>query len=855
MSLLPVAVVALILPLVAQTTVTVTGVVDDESGAPIPGATVTLLRQTTPVLPSVPSKADGGFVFEGIAPGAYTLKVELSGFQTYQRPLSVDDGVRPLRVTLRIAAVEQEVTVESDTGDVLSTATSETATMKIDDEWVRDLPVAADNLLATIANFLAPAAQGAAGPAIVVDGVESDGLDLPSSAISKIRVNRSPYSAVYQHPGKSRVEVSTKHGHRSGYEGGLTVWDNNSMFAARNAFATSVPDLNRRLMQGTLGGALLGKKSSFYVSGERFVNDESVVINAMTLGGPFVQNVPTSQHHDTLFARIQWSLNSLQHLYATYAYGRQSFVNRESGGFNLPERGISVDRAKHKLTISHGAILPPSWQNNLLFTATSEDERAGAAASVPGIIVTRAFAAGPSQTFTGGTRRTVDLENTSTYLGRAHHALVLGGKVHVDSTNAFDASNFGGMFEFASLSAFAAGAPLFFRANRGNPNAAFDIATASAFAQDEMRVTPQLTLTAGLRYDWQSTLHDANNVGPRVSVLFAPDTRKKTLVRGGAGIFHDNLPRSATERSQLFDGVRLREMVIVHPAFPDAMSAGQATSTLPSAIRLAPNLQSPSLAQASAGIEHELWRKNWLAVEYIWLRGTNLFRARNVNAPLPGTAARPDPAFLNITQVESTAFQRSNALTISWRGRIARVFDPYVQYVFSKTTNNTSGVFVLPANNYDLAPETGPADFDARHRLNLIGVMRLPRGFQSGVVLAMSSGVPFDITTGFDDNGDTVANDRPHGVTRNTGRGPGIVQLDMRFAKSFDLARTSDGTSDVKAPRRRDTFDVGLDVFNVLNRTNITNVVGVMSSPFFGRGNAAAPARTLQFSARYSFRR
>src|SRR5207249_1509980 len=154
----------------------------------------------------------------------------------------------------------------------------------------------------------------------------------------------------------------------------------------------------------------------------------------------------------------------------------------------------------------------------------------------------------------------------------------------------------------------------------------------------------------------------------------------------------------------------------------------------------------------------------------------------------------------------------------------------------------------LPANNYDLRAERGPADLDPRHRLNVLGTIALPKAFYAGLVLSAASGSPFDITTGFDNNGDTVANDRPPGVTRNTGRGPRTVQLDVRFAKSFNVAPLRGGN-------KRDSFDLTVDVFNALNRPNLTNIVGVLSSLFFGRGNSAAPARTGQFGVRYKFRR
>src|SRR3989442_7473031 len=79
---------------------------------------------------------------------------------------------------------------------------------------------------------------------------------------------------------------------------------------------------------------------------------------------------------------------------------------------------------------------------------------------------------------------------------------------------------------------------------------------------------------------------------------------------------------------------------------------------------------------------------------------------------------RPDPDFVNINQIESTASERSQALTLTLQGRVAKPFKTYTQYIFSHTTHDTSGTFSLPANNYDLRAERGPAEFDLRHHFH-----------------------------------------------------------------------------------------------------------------------------------------
>jgi outer membrane receptor protein involved in Fe transport len=834
--------------LLAQARVGVTGVVEDESRAAIPGATVTLVGQETGALQSTTSRQDGRFIFEDVSPAGYVVKVEMSGFETYHKALTVGpEPLSPLRIRLRLKAVEEDVTVEAEPTDKLSAAASNATTTKVDDAWLRDLPIASDDALAMIGRFISPAAQGAEGPSIIVDGIEVSQSDLPSAAISSVRINRNPYSPVFQHPGKGRIEVTTKRGHRSRrVDGALDLSARNSLFAARNAFAHSIPDVDRRLLQPSVGGALPGKNASFYLAAKRFVNEESAVVNAMTLTGPFVANVPAAQHHDNIFARVQWWPTALHSIYGTYGFSDHTFKNRGTGGFNLPERGMAGERHNHKVTVSDSAMLPPNWSNNLALGVTREEERAGTAATSPSIVVNQAFSAGPSQSFTQDTARTFDLDNTTTYYGRTGHTVLFGARVRADRVDALDASNFGGTFEFASLARFAAGAPLTFRINRGDPNIAFSVYRANGFLQDEIRVKPRLTLTLGLRYDWQSTTSDRNNVAPRFAFAFAP--AKKTVVRGGAGIFYENLPLSATERSLLVDGVRLRQVVIAAPSFPDPFLSGQVVSPLPSIVRVAPDIRSPYLSQASLGVEQELWRRNSFTAEYSVLHGADLFRSRNINAPLPATGVRPDSAFLNVNEIESTASERSQALTVTWQGRVGKLFKPYAQYVFSHTTDDTSGTFSLPANTYDLRAERGPADADWRHRFNLIGILALPKAFQTGLVLSVTSGSPFNITTGFDNNGDTVANDRPAGVTRNTGRGPRTVQLDLRFAKTFNVAPLRSGN-------KRDSFDLIVDVFNAINRVNVTNIVGVLSSPFFGRANSASPARTMQFGVRYRFRR
>jgi hypothetical protein len=340
------------------------------------------------------------------------------------------------------------------------------------------------------------------------------------------------------------------------------------------------------------------------------------------------------------------------------------------------------------------------------------------------------------------------------------------------------------------------------------------------------------------------------------------------VVRGGFGIFYDRQPEIMQQQALLHDGAQGRQIVVENPGYP--VPYNPASPPPPSLVRIAPNIRTPCLTQTSIGIERKLGRgRNSLAVDYTMARGLKLYRTRNINAPLPGSGAPPDPTFVDINQFESSGRSRSQSLTVSLQTTLRNNVDLLGQYTFSKSMDDTSGWFSLPANNYDLLPEYGRADYDRRHRFNLIGIYHLPWDFKAGTIVSMNTGIAYNITTGFDNNRDTVPNDRPPGIGRNTGAGPGYASVDFHLSKRITFAKNESKDS---GPRpagrvaggrlsnlggrqegRGPWLEVGIDAFNAFNRVNFKNFVGVQTSPFFGRANTANPARQLQFSMKVHF--
>jgi hypothetical protein len=810
---------------------------------------LTLINKTTGEKRGAVADDAGSFSFENIPPGEYSLQATAKNYETVEQEITVGaQGLAAIKIKMKIR-IEDEVTIsESSVEPVISPGRNADA-LKFDDDLLRELPTPGQNILPVIANFLSPAALGAEGISLIVDGAETGGLGIPGSAIKSMRLNRNPYSAEFRRPGKGRVEVTTEDGARKRIHGGGAFFTRNSYFDARNPFAQVKPDLDRRLFETFFSGPLPGRPASFFVSGERLFNDESAIVNAQTLAGLLIENIPTPERRTSLLSRLQFYLNDRHKLEARYDFNNEAERNRGVGGLYLRSQAISAAERRHRFHLSERAILSSSLINDLRFIFERQEERRGAPATGPAIVVNGAFTEGPSQTFRASKENILRFQDFATY-PRNRHRLRFGVEARPKWLEATEASNFGGAFEFSGLDLFAISEPFVFRINQGQPEVSFSQHEAAGFFQDEMRILPNFNLTLGLRYDWQSNIGDRNNFAPRLAFAYAPGNQK-TVLRFGAGIFYQYVSDSVTQRALLFDGVRIRELVISDPSFPDPFQSGQTRLPLPSVVRVAHDLRAPYVFQASFSLERELWSKAQMIVEYQTLRGEHLLRSRNINAPLPEIGQRPDPNFLNINQVESSASMRSNALSVTFRGSVGNRLKGMAKYTLSRTTDETGGPFALPANNYDLRPERGRADFDQRHRFAYAGTLELPRGLRVGLLLVLSSGRPFDISTGLDDNGDTIANDRPPGVTRNTGRGPGLAQFDLRLTKLFSVPRPFKGFNQSK--HDSPNLEISIDMFNAFNHTNFGNFIGAQSSPFFGRANSALPARTIQLSTRYRF--
>jgi len=365
-----------------------------------------------------------------------------------------------------------------------------------------------------------------------------------------------------------------------------------------------------------------------------------------------------------------------------------------------------------------------------------------------------------------------------------------------------------------------------------------------AYIKHDWRIRPGLTIDYGVRYDWQNYFHDTNNLAPRFSAAYAPGNGKTNVLRAGVGVFNDRSGPVVIADVLHSQPGGLTKIVITDPGYPDPFaSPGVAASTPPSIVRLAPDVQIPQTLQYGGGLDHQLMKSLTLSLTYTGTRGYHMFRSRDVNAPPPPFyLTRPDPAYGAVREVESNGRQQTDSLNVSVRGKVSRWFNGQMQYTLSRVDNDTNGVAWFPANDYDLSGEWARADFDRRHRFNLLGRTGL-KLFDLGVGLSLNTGGPYNETLGVDLFNNGRGRARPAGVPRNSLDTTGFASLDLRASRDVKLGAGKDA--------REITF--GLDAFNLLNRVNYSTFVGTLGSPLFGQPVSARPARQLQFSARMKF--
>jgi hypothetical protein len=793
------------------------GTVVDSSGAAVPGAAVRAgdLQTRTEI--------DGGFRIRAQHAGAIQIEVSHPQFKTARVKARTDV---PVVVTLEVAELQQQITVDAEAAPLAENLN----TVELNREVLDALPTLDNDPILAAERFLDGASVAASGTSLVVDGMETDTVGVSPSAIQEIRINRNPYSAEYARPGRGRIEVVTKQA-APAFHGALNFRIRDHRLDARNAFAGARPPQQRRGFEGHLTGPL-GAKTGFLLSFERDEDDQFPVIYARTPDGVIRETISNPRREAEVSARLFHRWSETQSSSVRFELERESELASGAGGFTLPEAAADESGAERGIYLSHQGVFSETWLLQAQARIEFEDARVlSRQPGVPQVVVLDAFTGGGAQADAREEEAGAEWNVVaSATVGR--HIFKFGtAALGVGSRRYADRSNRQGTLFYSSIEDYLANRPFSLVRQEGYGAVAYSNPFAAAFVQADLRLHSALSMGFGVREELSFHPADRINLAPRLSLAFAPGRDRRTVIRAGGGLFYDRTDSSAVRDVLLLDGSRLREFVC-----PEAVCRG--THEPSTMVRFAQELELPRLVHYSVGVERQIARRTILTLTYSGIRGRNLFRARDLNAPVSGV--RPDPLAGFIRQIESSGGMNAHALELSLRGNLTRHFQGGARYVFGRAYNDTGGPGVLPANSLDLSGEWSRADFDRRHRLDWFGTASVRDWFRVGMSLELESGRPYTITTGRDDNVDGIARDRPPGVLRNSKNGPGQAILDIRWSRDFPLGGERE-------------FTIAADTFNVFNRVNYSGYVGNLSSPFFSRPVSARSARRMQISARFQF--
>jgi hypothetical protein len=472
------------------------------------------------------------------------------------------------------------------------------------------------------------------------------------------------------------------------------------------------------------------------------------------------------------------------------------------------------------------------------------------------------------------------------------------------------------------------GGPTQFAITTGNPLITGNQFDLGAFIGDDWKLRPNLTVNIGLRYETQTNIHDWRDVAPRVGFAWAPGSSGKApgknVIRAGFGVFYDRFSLANTLTAKRSNGVIQQQYIVTTPNFYPTIPAisSIATAILPSTIQqVSSDMQAPYLLQLAVAYERQLPFNTTVAVTYANSHGLHMLRSEDINAPLPGTFAptvpgsgvfplgRPGAVFL----MESTGLYNQNQIIVNVTSKVNRDISLTGAYMYNVANSNTDGLGTFPAVPYSMQGEYGPAATDMRHRVMLSGTITTKWGIRLNPLLTVNTGPPFDITVGRDIYGDTLFNDRPgistdpnkagvvatpYGlldpnplpgeklISRNYGRGPGQIMLNMRIGRTFTFggprekgaagsgastgqgapggvrgapqspfSTAGSGPTTAASGSRRYSLTVSMQIRNITNHNNPGPIIGNITSPLFGQANQPAGSGNSIFSESANNRR
>ncbi|HUQ92192.1 MAG TPA: TonB-dependent receptor [Bryobacteraceae bacterium] len=904
--------------LTAQETInlaSVSGRVTDPSGAVVEGARVAARQSETNLNYTTRSDREGRFRFAYLKVGNYEIRIQQPGFAEAAHSLVLTVGSAfELPVSLTVEASETNVTVLSE-GAVLEAARTQISGTVLQSE-IAAVPMNGRNFLDlallipgvsptnTASNQLFAETSAAPGQGIsvgsqrnfsnnfIVDGLSAndDAAGLSGSfygldVVQELQVVTSGGQAELGRALGGYINVVTKSGTNT-LHGDLYGYFRNQQFNAANPLSNTKLPSTQTQYGVSAGGPVIRDRTFYFANFEqRLLNQSGLItiapanvnaINARLVAvgyqGPPVATglYPNPVHNSNFLVKLDHQFKANDQFSVRYSlYDAESRNSRGAGALNAATASSGLDNRDQTIAAGNVATLSSTTVNETRAQFTRSNLLAlpsdpfGPAVSIAGVAAFGTLSGSP----TGRRNNLYEIANNlSHHIGA--HALRAGVDfLYNDLEIAFPRA-LRGSYSFPSLAAFLqgtynnAGFTQTFgntRVRQNNPNAGF-------YAQDEWKVSPRVTLNAGLRYDLQfleTIATDTNNVSPRAGFAWTPFASRRTVLRGSYGLFYDRVPLRALANALLSSGnttaltgssqvsVSLTPGQVAAPVFPSILPAtGLPPGVLVNFTTMNRNLQNAYSQQGSFEIEQQLGQRAVLSVGYQHLRGLHLIAAVNQNVPQclaagSNNACRPNPAYANNSQYSSLGDSHYDGLHVSFLQRPTRWGNYRVSYTYSKSLNNVGEFFFSsPINPYNIWEDYGRSDDDQRHRVVFNGSAQPGHGFQLNLMLQYYSAFPLNIVSGVNTIQGTAA--RPAG--RNIGTGNDMFSMSARLSRTFRI------TERVRLEGMAEAFNALNHRNNLTRNANFgTGVYPANPSPAFSQVTAVHDPRVLQLALRLKF--
>ena len=921
----------------------ITGRVTDPSKAVVAGVVVAVMGQDGSKLSTI-TNSGGLYQFPALRASTYVVRFQAPGFAVAERTVTLLVGQVPtVDVDLQLASTTSAVNVEAAAAD-LDTASS-TAGGNVSPSEVKKLPLNGRNYLqlamlvpGITSNDVTNSPLGTTDSGkiqINVDGQQvtqnaaADAFGEPQysqDAIDQFQIVTNRFDSTQGRSSRMQVNVQTKAG-TDQFHGTLYGYFRNDAFNAADPVAHKVLPFSDQQFGGTVGGPILKDKLFFFFAyeGERQPN---TIFNTPT-GFPgqsysFANQLRTNSY---LF-RTDWQINGSNRVSLRASGYTWSVPFNNVTGTASPTRATDSTRTSYSAFLTWSRTISPNvfneakgglnhfdWLNSPLVQSQEYD--------LPGGITV----GGPynyPQHFIQNTQQYRDdlywLHGTHSfkfggeYLRNAYTGLFqqnIRGKVTSFSSAAgslnlnsvFPTWNDPSTWNLSALSAVATNYVQGF----GNFNINIPTNGLGAWFQDDWKLSPKLTLNLGLRYDNDLGIFDPglnlkNGIQtpnrndnllfqPRFGFAYDLTGSRKTVIRGGAGIFYADIQANQVIDQQIFNGETSLQPSLqatagnpINLAQPFGTATGEdflsgAIPVGPQAIQpIARGVRTPFSLQMSIGVERQVTKTLTFSADYVhwrvyhdWIRNdANLFynplTGYNSN---PSIAGRPNPDFTTIATfyTPNAAGSLYDGLQIGIQKRLAQNFSLAAAYTFSRLKDSTTGPFYYPNNPFNLAAEWANSPDDQRNTLTLSGSYNAFWGIALSGSFHYGSGQAQQVTAAANPfNGSTtnrlfaaampyygpatnissvsVGGIPYHLVARDSLYGQPIARVDLRISKTFTI-------------KDRFRFIPILEAFNLFNHSNFGTYNTVVTSSSFGlpgqNSDLAYTARMLQFAGRFEF--